>query len=141
MQEIKDSILKAALAVCENAAFLPDGNAQVPEDIAKALGDAFVDLAQQEQDQFGKNFAQNQIGLNSAQVSIQRAFMDEDSLKLEQTIDAADRLYLSIFDEVIVPGKVYRIKSTGADIRYLSQSSIKEFLGKYEEYVSIQKRN
>jgi hypothetical protein len=133
MQEIQESVLMAALAVCENAAFLPDGNAQVPEEIAEALGDALVALADIEREEYQDFLSTEQTGLNSAQVAIQRAFMDERSHQLEQTIDAADRLYLAIFDEVIVPGAVNRIGKSDSGIRYLSQEGIRAFLKQYQD--------
>ena len=133
MRDTQNAVLLAALAVCENAAPLPDGNAQIPEEISKALGDTLVALQEEEEDQYQEFLAPEQQGLSSAQVAIQRAFMDERSLKLEQAIDAADQLYLAIFDEVIVPGRIYLIKLAGAEIQYLSQESIKAFLKKYNK--------
>lgn len=103
MSDIQHAVLLAALAVCENAALLSDGNAQVPEEIAEALGDALVALADIEREVYQDFLAPGQQGLSSAQVAIQRAFLDERSRQLEQTIDTADRLYLAIFDELTSP--------------------------------------
>jgi hypothetical protein len=133
VNDIRYAVLLAALAVCENAALLPDGNAQIPEEIVEALGDALVSLQKEEQDQYQDSLAPGQQSLSSAQVALQRAFMDERSLKLEQALDAADHLYLAIFDEVIVPGRMYQISSSSTGIRYLSQESMKNFVEKYKD--------
>jgi hypothetical protein len=134
MKEIQNSVLTAALAVCKNAAFLPDGNTQTPTEFAEALGDALFALADAEREQYQDFLSPEQMGLNSAQVALQRAFMHERSRKLEMAIDAADRLYLAIFDEVTIPGAVYQIKKTDSPIRYLSQESIRIFLDKYKDF-------
>jgi hypothetical protein len=136
VRDIQHAVLLAALEVCENAALLPDCNAQIPEEISEALGDALLALQEEEQEQYQDFLAPDQQCLSSAQVAIQRAFIDERSLKIEQVLDAADQLYLAIFDEVIVPGRMYKIKASGAGIRYHSQESIKAFLEKYEDYLS-----
>jgi hypothetical protein len=83
MQDVKNSIIKAALAVCENAAFLPDGNAQVPAEIAEALGETLTALNDMEIEQYKDALLPGVPGLISAQVSLQRAFMDEKELQLE----------------------------------------------------------
>lgn len=126
-----------ALAVCDNAAFLPDGNAQIPEEFSEALGVALVALEESEREQYKGSLSPGQPGLNTAQVSLQRAFMDEQSVQLERLIDAADHLYLSIFDEVIIPGEMYLINCSSAGVRYISQESIKLFQQKYADFAKL----
>jgi hypothetical protein len=115
------AVLTAALELCENAAPLPDGNAQILEEFSKALGNALVFRAdeERERDQYQGFLALRQQGLSSSQV------------KIEQAIDAADKLYLAIFDEVIVLGGIYQINPSSNGVRYLSQYSVKAFLEKH----------
>jgi hypothetical protein len=125
------AVLTAALELCENAAPLPDGNAQILEEFSEALGNALVVLADEERDQYQDFFALGQQGLSSSQVALQRAFMPDPQVKIEQAIDAADKLYLAVFDEVIVPGRIYQINPSSNGVRYLSQDSVKAFLEKH----------
>jgi hypothetical protein len=115
------AVLTAALELCENAAPLPDGNAQILEEFSEALGNALVSRAdeERERDQYQGFLALRQQGLSSSQV------------KIEQAIDAADKLYLAIFDEVIVLGGIYQINPSSNGVCYLSQDSVKAFLEKH----------
>lgn len=128
---------QAALAVCENAANLPDDNAQVPEEFAKASPNALVNLQKLEDKEYRKFFVYlEQQGLNAAQVALQRAFMDKSLINIEQKVDAADQLYLTIFDEVIVSGRIYSIRPSKTGVRYLSQNAIKTFLENQKKHCS-----
>lgn len=78
----QQAVISAAIAVCDNAAF-PDGNTQIPSELADQLGQALLDLAEYEEQEFKPYLSQEQRGLNSAQVSLQRLTMTDEQLKIE----------------------------------------------------------
>jgi hypothetical protein len=131
IKDLQNAVIEAAIAVCDNAAFLPCGTAQVPVEIAEALGDRLSDLADAEKKKYAKFLSNEQTGLNSAQVALQRLNMPEPQLTVERIVDAADQLYLSLFDEVIIPGRRYLIASQDQantkGVRYLQKDSIESF--------------
>jgi len=57
--------------------------------------------------------------------------MPEPQLTVERIVDAADQLYLSLFDEVIIPGRRYLIASQDQanknGVRYLQKDSVESF--------------
>jgi hypothetical protein len=57
--------------------------------------------------------------------------MPEPQLTVERIVDAADQLYLSLFDEVIIPGRRYLIVSQDQankkGVRYLQKDSVESF--------------
>jgi len=131
IKDLQNAVIEAAIAVCDNAAFLPYGTAQVPVEIAEALGDRLSDLADAEKKKYAKFLSNEQTGLNSAQVALQRLNMPEPQLTVERIVDVADQLYLSLFDEVIIPGRRYLIASQDQankkGVRYLQKDSVESF--------------
>lgn len=121
IKDLQNAVIEAAIAVCDNAAFLPYGTAQVPVEIAEALGDRLSDLAYAEKKKYAKFLSNEQTGLN----------LPEPQLTVERIVDAADQLYLSLFDEVIIPGRRYLIASQDQankkGVRYLQKDSIESF--------------
>lgn len=131
---LQQGVIKAALSVSENAAYLPDGNAQVSTEKAEQLGNALLQLAIHEEDKYRHLLkGKEQTGLNSIQVSLQRLTMSAKELKIEQIVDLADRMYLSFFDQVIIPGNWYHLLPADqvGDVRFLHKEIIEEFLSLY----------
>lgn len=134
---LQANILQAAIALCDSAAYLPDGNAQVPSDLANNLGEALLALAEVERAKYKQYFVHpDQQGLNSAQVALQRLGMPDDELAVERAIDAADQLYLALFDEVVVPGEVYLARSQAevGEVQFLPKQAIEDFLAIADKY-------
>lgn len=128
--QLQQSVIDAAIAICDNAAYFPDGNAQVLTEIVEALGEALSNLAEFEQIEYAPYLQGEQTGLNSVQVALLRTTMNADQLRTERLIDLADAMYLAFFDEVIVPGAIYRSvpMSEAKEVRYIPQSAIEEFI-------------
>lgn len=136
---LQTAVIEAALAACDNAAYLPDGVAQIPSELCEELGQSLFDLGDYEREEYADyllplekpsffGFTHRQ-GLNSAQVSLLRINMGKEQVRIERIIDAADSLYLAIFDEVVIPGAIYRTLSSkeAGEIQYIYQSEIKKF--------------
>lgn len=127
-RELQQAVIDAATELCENAASLPDGNAQIPSELSDILGDALVALSDYEEREYKEYLKPGQTGLNSAQVSLQRLMVSEPQLEVERLIDAADRLYLSVFDKVVIPGSRYLSVPESGDVRYLPMNAIEDFI-------------
>lgn len=135
---LQKQVVLAAIAACENAAHLPDGNAQIPTELCEALGSVLSALSEFEAELYAEHLRpldtpiwglDKQIGLNAAQVALQRINMSSKQLAVEIAIDLADRLYVDFFDEVIIPGASYVSLPTGQtkEVRYVFQESIDSF--------------
>lgn len=135
---LQAQVVLAAIAACENAAYLPDGNAQIPTELCETLGSALSALSEFEAELYAEHLRSldtpiwgfdKQIGLNAAQVALQRMSMSSEQLALEQAIDLADKLYVDFFDEVIIPGVSYVSLPIGQtkEVRYVFQESIDSF--------------
>lgn len=135
---LQEAIIQAAKEVCDQASPLPGNIAQISADISNALEQALVALSEFEEEEYADHLfsieppiwgIDRQMGLNSAQVALQRLEIDQDQLAIERLIDAADQLCLAIFDDVVVPGFQYQIRSTESvgKTRYIHQSAIEDF--------------
>lgn len=128
-QELQEAVIQAAATVCYNAAYLPDGNAQVPTEMAETLGKALSDLADWEEREYKPYLKGQQTGLNPAQVALERINMSSVQLRMERLIDAADKIYLAFFDQVIIPGVQYLSlpAAQAREVRFLDKSAIDAF--------------
>jgi len=128
IDKLRSDVIEAAQILCDHAAYLPEGIAQVPTESAERLGKALVALSDAEEKLYKKHFVYStQRGLNSAQVALQRVDMSEDECRVERTIDAADRLYLGLFDEVIVPDYCYRSNPQPGVLQFIKTEDLNFF--------------
>ena len=82
MNAVQQRVIDAAIAICDNAANLPDGYAQVIEEITEELGEALSANSELEEEIYGKV-------LNSVEASLVRMNMDEGQLAIEQMCRAS----------------------------------------------------